>query len=278
MTYIKRQLSIIAIVLLNLTILSSCGGGGNSNDEGYDKSVELKPNTTEIKGYLGEAFQVVDGSYKFDYTGSKYTGEGKIQVKIKSIGQGDVNDYGLQDGNSGPFYLTVCDASGKPLSDFSDVSSEYKGDDLLKDMLTKEGEENWIPFQINTYQGKKLPDEAATFFVTSKKIEERESSSSSTSSSSSSSNETTASSSGSEDWDKMLDDYEDYVDEYIKFYKKAMNGDQSAMSEYPTLMEKATKLQTSMEKAQSNNELTASQITRMTKIQTKMMNAAMEMQ
>lgn len=80
------------------------------------------------------------------------------------------------------------------------------------------------------------------------------------------------------DWDKMLDDYEEYVDEYIKFLEKAMKGDQSAMSEYPALMKKATNLQNSMEKAQSNDELTASQITRMTKIQTKMMNAAIELQ
>jgi hypothetical protein len=88
----------------------------------------------------------------------------------------------------------------------------------------------------------------------------------------------TKTNSESKDWDKMLDDYEDYVDEYIKFYKKAIKGDQSAMSEYPALIEKATKLQTSMENAQKDNELSSNQIQRMMKIQTKMTNAAMEMQ
>lgn len=36
----------------------------------------------------------------------------------------------------------------------------------------------------------------------------------------------------SSDWDKLLDEYEQYVDQYVKTYKKAMNGDMSAMAEY----------------------------------------------
>ena len=68
----------------------------------------------------------------------------------------------------------------------------------------------------------------------------------------------------------MLDDYDEYVTEYVKFYKKAMKGDNSAMAEYPAMMEKATKLQESMEKAQGNDQLSAKQISRMMKIQAKM--------
>ena len=79
--------------------------------------------------------------------------------------------------------------------------------------------------------------------------------------------------SGSEDYDKMLDDYDEYVTEYVKFYKKAMKGDNSAMAEYPAMMEKATKLQESMQQAQGNNQLSATQIGRMAKIQTKMLQA-----
>ncbi len=79
--------------------------------------------------------------------------------------------------------------------------------------------------------------------------------------------------SGSEDYDKMLDDYDEYVTEYVKFYKKAMKGDQTALAEYPEMMEKATKLQESMQEAQGNNQLSATQIGRMAKIQTKMLQA-----
>ena len=72
----------------------------------------------------------------------------------------------------------------------------------------------------------------------------------------------------------MLDDYDEYVTEYIKFYKKAMKGDNSALAEYPAMMEKATKLSESMTEAQNDNKLSAAQIARMMKIQTKMLQAA----
>lgn len=77
---------------------------------------------------------------------------------------------------------------------------------------------------------------------------------------------------GSKDWDKMLDDYEEYVDQYIVFYKKALKGDNSAMTEYPAMMEKATSLQESMITAQNNDELSVSQVQRMSRIQSKMIN------
>ena len=47
----------------------------------------------------------------------------------------------------------------------------------------------------------------------------------------------------SENWDKVLDDYESYVDSYLKLYKKAMDGDASAMSEYINMLDKAQSFQ-----------------------------------
>ena len=76
-----------------------------------------------------------------------------------------------------------------------------------------------------------------------------------------------------DDWDKMLDDYEAYVTEYAKLYKKAMKGDNSALAEYPAIMEKATNFQQSMDKAKDDSKLTAEQIARMFKIQAKMVEA-----
>jgi hypothetical protein len=81
------------------------------------------------------------------------------------------------------------------------------------------------------------------------------------------------SSSENMDYDKVLDDYDQYVTEYVKFYKKAMKGDNSAMAEYPIIMEKATELQKSMEEAQGNNELSIEQSRRMVEIQNKMLKA-----
>lgn len=80
----------------------------------------------------------------------------------------------------------------------------------------------------------------------------------------------------SPDWDDLLDSYEQYVDKYIYFAKKATKGDMDALSEYPALMEKAQEFGDKMENAQS--EMSASQWERYMKITTKMIQAVGEMQ
>lgn len=84
-----------------------------------------------------------------------------------------------------------------------------------------------------------------------------------------------SSSSSSQDWDAMLDSYEEYVDNYISLLKKAANGDRSAMAEYPALMKKAQEFGNEMKNAQGS--MSASQLARYTKISTKMLKAAQEM-
>ena len=81
-------------------------------------------------------------------------------------------------------------------------------------------------------------------------------------------------SSGSNKWDKVLDDYESYVDQYVKLVKKARNGDVSAIAEYASMLEKAEKLEEELDNAK--NDLTTAQSQRLLKISQKMTNAAME--
>ena len=78
-------------------------------------------------------------------------------------------------------------------------------------------------------------------------------------------------------FDKALDDYDAYVDEYIKFLKKAKDGDASAMSEYPAMLQKAQNMEQSLTDAQTNNNLSADQLQRMLKIQGKLLGAASAM-
>lgn len=77
-----------------------------------------------------------------------------------------------------------------------------------------------------------------------------------------------------DDWDKILNEYEKYVDQYIKTYKKAMNGDMTAMSEYVKLAEKAQKLADKLEKAE--DEMTTAQLKRYAKITEKMQKALLD--
>lgn len=77
---------------------------------------------------------------------------------------------------------------------------------------------------------------------------------------------------GSSNWDEIISSYEKYVDKYIVFLKKAKNGDTSAMSEYPQLMQSAKEYSDKITRAQG--QLTPSQWSRYLKIQQKMVSAA----
>ena len=72
-------------------------------------------------------------------------------------------------------------------------------------------------------------------------------------------------------WDKLLDEYEKYVDQYIATYKKAMKGDISALSEYAKLAEKAQKIADKLEDAE--DEMSPAQLKRYAKITEKMTKA-----
>lgn len=83
------------------------------------------------------------------------------------------------------------------------------------------------------------------------------------------------SSGDSEDWDALLDSYEKYVDKYISYMKKAANGDMSALSEYPALMEQAQDYSEKLQNAKA--DLSSSQWSRYMKITNKMLQAAQNM-
>lgn len=80
---------------------------------------------------------------------------------------------------------------------------------------------------------------------------------------------------GGEDINAMLDSYEEFVDEYISYVKKAANGDVSALAQYPEVMEKAEALDKKIKSVKS--DLTSSQMKRYMKITAKMTKAAQDL-
>ena len=84
-----------------------------------------------------------------------------------------------------------------------------------------------------------------------------------------SSSSKTVKTSSKTNWDKVLDEYERLVDQYVKAFKKAENGNLSAMSEYLSLEEKAEELADQLEDAE--DELSEKQIARYIKITEKML-------
>ncbi|MBP3550039.1 MAG: hypothetical protein J6J57_00120 [Alistipes sp.] len=73
-------------------------------------------------------------------------------------------------------------------------------------------------------------------------------------------------------WDELLDEYEEFIDDYIACMKKANNGDLSAMSEMAELMKDVQDISGKIEKVSSS--LTASQASRYSKLMQKLSNAA----
>ncbi|MBQ4508436.1 MAG: hypothetical protein II970_06035 [Paludibacteraceae bacterium] len=82
---------------------------------------------------------------------------------------------------------------------------------------------------------------------------------------------TVVASASSSDWDSVLNSYEKYVNEYIAVYKKVQAGDTSAYSKMASLMEKYQKLAEQLENAK--DEMTASQLARLQKINAKLAKA-----
>ena len=272
------------ILLFNLFFLFiSC-----SNEA---EKILIKPEVTEISGDLAEYIEVVDGEYEVIQT-TDYDKSGEFLIKIKSKKQMPLDIIKVLEGRD-PYKTPLADLSASllnenkmPISgiDIFELNGNY--DDKLISLLKSGNGEQVMGFTTgyNTFNIDKYGDEVKYFSVSSTLTIDREKSQNSSNTSKNlenknadNSNISSVVNNNSEDWDEMLDDYEEYVDEYLKFYKKAMDGDVNALSEYPELMNKANKLQQSMEKAQNDNELTTSQIQRMMKIQMKMANAALEM-
>ena len=81
-----------------------------------------------------------------------------------------------------------------------------------------------------------------------------------------------SSSSSSQEWDALLDSYEEYVDKCISIGKKMAEGDMTALTEYTALMSKAEEFGDKMENAKGS--MSASELARYTKITEKLIKAA----
>lgn len=82
-----------------------------------------------------------------------------------------------------------------------------------------------------------------------------------------------SSSKSSNNWDTLLDDYENYIDDLVRIVKKVKAGDASAMADYTDVMKDAQKLANQLAKAKGT--MTSAQVTRYTKLVAKYSKALM---
>lgn len=79
-------------------------------------------------------------------------------------------------------------------------------------------------------------------------------------------------SSRNNDWDEILDEYENYINNYIRLAKKAASGDVSAVTDMASMLESAQSFSDKLEDAEG--DLTEAQLSRYTKLMNKFANAA----
>lgn len=266
----KKIMFMLALVAMTLM---SCGGSSNGS---------ISPVSEKIQGPLRDYFEVVVRDYKIN--------DGNLSVEIKRIKEGFPSPWtegmkvGYSDGYFEPlFTIEFQDADGNVLNkDISDIVFDREALEAIAALNV--GETATITFNCNEKDAKKFKV-LSTFEVhqtnsssssdSSDYDSDDEISSMSADNSSSMSNDDSSSSSSSEDWDALLDSYEEYVDKYISFAKKAAKGDMDALSEYPSLLEKAQELSNELSGAQGS--MSSSQWSRYMRITNKMTNAAASM-
>lgn len=267
----KKIKLILTFLTFTVFLVSSCG---NDNKSESSNSISVKPKSIELKGDLSDYFEVIDKEYNIPITDNLLDQLITVEIKRKdkdfAFNVDKLNPFGTNGGeeyhvgfglellgDNGPLQVNNATEGG--------MGGPYSSDDVLALLKLKKGETGFIRWTVDKTEGIK------SFQITSALKKEDANASFSESAST---DEDAFASTGDENWDVMLDDYEEYVDEYLKFYKKAMKGDANALSEYPALMEKATNLQNSMTEAQNDNKLSVEQYERMMKIQMKMLKAA----
>jgi hypothetical protein len=274
-----KKTTILTMIAFVAIILSSCGGGS--------KEFTVKNNSVDFAGDLQGYLEVVDGNYTVSKPGSELI----LTIKLKAIKQLESTK------EFDEIRLELTDESGMPISGMSTFTISKSGwcttesENTKVDNALKSGSGDFaVQFVYDTYSTgggslsrsdalKIASKKAKGFSITNSKFKEEAVSSSESSSSSYSSTsddeddeEVVAKKSGSENWDKILVDYEAYTDKYIKLLKKANAGDMSVMTEYMEMLEKAQEFQESLENA--DDDLSPAQMQKFTKIQMKLMNAA----
>ncbi len=240
-----------------------------------DSIPTIKPEQAKIKGVLGSCYQVVDKEYSIENNGMFNV----LSVEIQRISDNLpftpqlAGGYGDDDKsyNVG-FGIEMLDKKGSVISTKqatgTGFSGPYSSDDVIAIINLLKDETGIIRWSVDDESLKKLH----TFRITSA-LKENSLFGSSEQTTNDRADDAAGDNNSSKEWDSVLDEYEKLADKYISLYKKAQNGDISAMTDYVGVLESAEKLQTKLEKAKS--DLTTAQASRLTKIISKMANAAL---
>ncbi|MCM1031133.1 MAG: hypothetical protein NC410_06830 [Oscillibacter sp.] len=227
---------------------------------------EVTVSNVDITGFIKKYVKVVDGTYKFTHTGRGAAITIKIelikkpanyekqyswpQIRLNAVGEnGKILDTGI--------YGFKCDDTDRLEDLFNSNVGETKSLSFVYDYFDKDEEKDKVIFT-----------EAASFELIDKAFEQSTEATMSSAAGSGKSKSTS-----SNNWDKILTEYESFVNSYVKLIKKAQNGDVSALTESAEILEKANSLSEKLSNAE--DDMSASQAAKFVKLQNKIATAAM---
>jgi len=269
-----------------LLVLASCSGkkrgarGGGGDDESIDstsvvssseeKTEELKEvaQAVELSGAINDRYKIemkldakgdtVEGSYY--YTSDKARGELKIEGTLESDGHLVLDEYNSEGRQTGRFDGYYGKSAG-----YNGTFTNFRGDSYpfsltVKDVRDLAGDGEGRGFLAELSEGVSHEsdyDDGDDYEIDAD------------------SDDSYSDSDTGNNWDELLDSYDEYVDEYITLLRKAKHGDASALSEYPTYMEKAQEYANRLQNAEGN--MSSSQMARYNRINAKLAKAAQSM-
>ena len=270
-----KTIKILSVITLALSlILSSCTS--------IPSEKEVEANNISITGYISDYIKVENQKYKFKQNGDMATIALKLTLTSRPKNESICHTY--ED-----VKLLPLDEVGGQLptgrGEFKIPDTDLK---KIKEMLNNGniGDTKTVTFSWGHYNKYKddlaaIFNETASFEIIDDNFlekEEAEEETSTTYQSQAAGNNNTASkgtTSTKNDWDQILDEYDNFVDKYISLLKKSSSGDMSAMTEYLEYMEKAQDLADQLSEAE--DDMTSAQMARYMKIMTKMANAASDL-
>ena len=288
--------NVYLIMLAALTVcMAACSGKGNGDGNSEKKdAITLKTEVQELGNFTDFAsfademkIKLADAQTTANEDAEKDSTVNLIMLAsldVKSAIRSNVSfrfEYSIVDED----YATIVKLGRFGFKDKYDYNAETDQDGLRYYVYLEKGTtRNEINISLSAQEWGKVLEKGAFIIIKPavnyakyKAYTENANSSSDYDSSSTADDDNNFSSneSDSEDWDSILDSYENYVDKYISLAKKAASGDASAMSEYAELAEEAQELSSKLSNAKS--DLSSSQLSRYTKITQKMANAAQQM-
>lgn len=249
---------------------------------------EVTASNVEVTGFIKDYIEIVDGSYKFTNNGK----EGRVTVKLKLKAQPS-ETYHVT--NFPKIRINAIGESGEIFdTGVYGFEAGYKEFDKVKELLangnvgdTKSVSFTWQYLGQDEDLGSKIFNEAMSFelidsgFAAGEKPEKSTTVEEDTEEGEdydaiteehclnemTSGSETTAESKSNAktvDYDKWIDEYEEYFNTLSKYYKKIKNGDQSAYADYARVLQKFNSLTEKLHDAE--NEMTPAQTMRMSRI------------